>query len=151
MSESENQPQQCPRLPGVSCVLTDTVTGAKLIRHLTQCSRCGWVDPAALDRWAESALKEQQSRNAQNIAMASEIEPFSFVQAPGQELTLSEIVGQALGAASMCWDSMERTGEFQSMRAKRIYEALISEIEREIRLTSDRRVDAVNRNTSQPD
>jgi hypothetical protein len=122
------QPQQCAKLPGIPCVLTDVATGSKFIRRVIQCTRCGWLDSAALDRWAEQALKEQQTKNAQNIALATEIEPFAFVVRTGEDLTLSEILGQALGAASMCWDPRP-TGVFDSTRAKRIYEALIAEVQ----------------------
>jgi hypothetical protein len=128
MQTEETQPQQCAKLPGVSCVLGDVPTGAKFIRHLTQCSRCGWVDPAALDRWAESAAKEQLTTRAQNIAVAAEIEPFSFVVRPGEPLSLEEAIGQAMGAVSMCWNPRP-TGEFDSSRAKVVYDALIAEVQ----------------------
>lgn len=140
------QPQVCPKIPGVSCALTDVATGATLIRRVIQCTRCGWLDPAALDRWAESALKEQQTRNAQNIALASEIEPFSFVEAPGQVLSLSEILGQALGASSMCWIETP-TGEFDSTRARRIYQALELEIQQEMEMAWQRGHSAASEET----
>jgi hypothetical protein len=38
---------------------------------------------------------------------------------------LEEAVFQALGAASVCWESMEGTGVFQSDRAKQIGEELL--------------------------
>lgn len=44
-------------------------------------------------------------------------------------MTLSEAVGQSLGAASMCWEDMSGTGTFQSDRAKEIYDALMDFID----------------------
>lgn len=121
------QPQVCPKIPGASCVLADVATGSKVIRRVIQCTRCGWLDPAALDRWAESAAKEQLTTRAQNIAVAAEIEPFSFIVREGEPLTLEEAIGQAMGAVSMCWEPRPHAQVFDSVRAKRIYDALMAE------------------------
>lgn len=126
------QPLACSKLPGFACVLVDVSTGAKYIRHVTQCSRCGWIDPASLDRWAESAAKEQMTTRAQNIAVAAEIEPFCFVVREGEPLTLEEAIGQAMGAVSMCWKPTPHTQEFDSVRAKVIYDALMLEVRHNI-------------------
>ena len=45
--------------------------------------------------------------------------------------TLEEAVFTALGAASVCWESMEGTGVFQSDRAKAIGDALLARIRTE--------------------
>jgi hypothetical protein len=42
--------------------------------------------------------------------------------------SLEEAVFTALGAASVCWEFMEGTGEFQSVRAKNIGEELVAAI-----------------------
>lgn len=44
------------------------------------------------------------------------------------KMTLEEAVFTALGAASVCWESMEGTGEFDSSRAKKIGEELLNRI-----------------------
>jgi hypothetical protein len=43
-------------------------------------------------------------------------------------LSLEEAVGQAVGAASACWDNLEGAGVFQSTRAKAIVEQLMDRI-----------------------
>lgn len=109
-------------------MVTITVPDAKLIRMIERCALCGWIDGAGLDRWAEQAYKEQMEKRAQRIAMAAESEPFSFHQSSGEDLKLSEVLGQALGAASMCWESPEKAGVFDSTRAARVYAALEAEV-----------------------
>lgn len=42
--------------------------------------------------------------------------------------SLEECVFQALGAASVCWESIEEAGEFNSTRAKEIGDALLEKI-----------------------
>ncbi len=54
-------------------------------------------------------------------------EPFAFQPSEGQELSVEEAVFQALGAASMCWDTTP-TGIFDSTRAKEIGDALMAEL-----------------------
>lgn len=39
--------------------------------------------------------------------------------------TLEEVVGQAVGAASVCWESMEGTGIFQEDRARQIVDDVV--------------------------
>lgn len=55
-------------------------------------------------------------------------EPFEFAVQPGETLTLEEAVGQAIGAASVCWDDMSGTGEFDSSRASEICDKLLLHI-----------------------
>lgn len=121
-------PAECTRLAGYSCSLMDIITGAEKIRMMTQCTRCGWVDPASLDRWADDAIKQSMTIRAQNIAVAAGTVPFTFVQRPDEPLELVEIVFQSLGAASMCWADIQAAGEFQSERASVIGQALMYEI-----------------------
>lgn len=121
-------PAECVRLAGYPCSLMDIKTGAEKIRMITQCTRCGWVDPASLDRWAEDAIKSSISTRAQNIAVAAGTEPFTFVDREGQPLPLVEAVFQALGAASMCWENIQAAGEFNSERATVIGQAVMYEI-----------------------
>jgi hypothetical protein len=106
-----------------------------MVRFVEQCSLCCWIDGRALDGWAEAAIKESASKMAQRIAIATETEPFKFVQQHGQVLTLREILFQAMGAASVCWSerSLMDAGEFDSTRAKRIAEALQAEVDRALR------------------
>jgi len=44
-------------------------------------------------------------------------------------LPKSEAVGQAIGAASMCWENMQGTGQFDSTRAKDILDQLLEHLE----------------------
>ena len=55
--------------------------------------------------------------------------PFTFDREDDGSLSVESAVYQALGAASMCWESMEGTGVFNSDRALKIGEALLAEIE----------------------
>lgn len=47
----------------------------------------------------------------------------------GEPESLREVVGQALGAASVCWESMEGTGVFDSDRAKTILYEVVDWVE----------------------
>lgn len=42
--------------------------------------------------------------------------------------TIEEVVFQAMGFASICWDNMEGTGEFDSTSAKECGEAAVERI-----------------------
>jgi len=48
------------------------------------------------------------------------------------DLSLDEWVGQALGAASMCWERVGLAGEFQSTRCKWILDGLMAHLNRVI-------------------
>lgn len=52
-------------------------------------------------------------------------EGFEFSVRDGEVLTLEGAVFQALGAASVCWSSINKAGVFDSYRAKIIGETLI--------------------------
>jgi hypothetical protein len=62
---------------------------------------------------------------------------FEFQPEHDGGLDLSGAVFQALGAASMCWDKIEKAGVFHSDRAKEIGEALIAFIEENYAFVSD--------------
>lgn len=59
---------------------------------------------------------------------------FEFSPEHDGTVPLSTAVFQALGAASVCWESMDGTGVFDSTRAKEIGDALLEVIMRETRL-----------------
>ena len=107
------------------------------VRWVEICSLCGWIDAAALDGWADNAIKENLTKRAQRITVAAESQPFVFVQQKGEELTLEEILFQALGAASMCWENVEAAGIFDSSRAKEVGMALLAEVNRALRHAHD--------------
>lgn len=109
-------------------------TGATLVRFVEQCTDCDWIDPASLDWWAEDAIKNANSDRAKRISIAASMTPFQFVQSSGEELTLEEILFQALGAASMCWVGGTGDLEFDSVRAKEIGLAVLSEVNRALHM-----------------
>lgn len=120
-------PLDCPKAPAgtaLGCSMGLVATGALLVSQMEQCSRCGWVDPASLDRYAEVGYKRSLSKIEQRTAMAISGEPFTFVRSSTEDITLDEALGQALGAASMCWERPEDAGTFDGSRAKRIFEQL---------------------------
>lgn len=103
------------------------------VKWVERCAFCGWIDAAALDRWADNAIKESISQRAQRIAVATETEPFAFVQRSDEELSLEEILFQSLGAASMCWDPRPGNLVFDSSRAAAIGHNLLAEVNRAMR------------------
>ena len=127
---SSTCPQECPVMPlpegksPVPCSMMEVRTGSQKIRFVLQCTRCGYLDPAVLDRWAESAAKESLSASEARTAMAISGEPFTFVRSSDADITLYDAIGQALGAASMCWENPAGAGVFDSSRAAEIYTAL---------------------------
>jgi hypothetical protein len=54
---------------------------------------------------------------------------FQFAEQDYDPLTLSSVVGQAIGAGSTCWESLEDSGVYQSDRAVEIMNATIEWIE----------------------
>lgn len=55
---------------------------------------------------------------------------FEFAQVNGEgPVSLGEAIGQALGAASTCWETLEGTGTFDSTRANGIATALLEFID----------------------
>lgn len=63
----------------------------------------------------------------------TDVHTFEFQPEHDGTLPLATAVFQALGAASVCWDSMEGTGVFQSERAKAIGDALLAVIKEQER------------------
>jgi hypothetical protein len=104
------------------------------VRWVEICSLCDWIDTAKLDAWADNAIKEAMTARAQRIAIAAETKPFTYVQQRGEEITLVEILYQSLGAASVCWETPEGAGLFDSTRAKEIGEKLTYEVDRALLL-----------------
>src|SRR5688572_29234132 len=51
---------------------------------------------------------------------------FTFTTAGNEPLSLEGAIGQAIGAGSMCWKNVVGAGEFESVRAKEIAEALLA-------------------------
>jgi len=123
-------PKECPsapRQPGdapIPCSMMEIRTSSEKIKFVLQCTRCGYLDPGTLDRWADDAAKRSLSASEARTAMAISGEPFTFVRSSEADITLEEAIGQALGAASMCWETPEGAGEFNSTRASEIYLAL---------------------------
>lgn len=58
--------------------------------------------------------------------------PFTFDRRDDGTLPVPAAVWQALGAASVCWDTMAGTGVFHEAQANRIGEALLAVIQDEI-------------------
>ena len=131
-------PEECPSAPVrydhepvVPCSMMRIRTGSEIIKFVDQCTRCGYTDPNALDRWAEDWYKRQSAGSGAEMrtALAAVGEPFTFVRGSDADITLSEAIGQALGAASMCWEHPEKASTFDSSRAARIFKALHAIIE----------------------
>lgn len=126
----------CPEYDGEPHNMVSVKTNSLKVQFVEQCERCGWIDGSSLNWWADNAAKLALTPSAGRIAIAAELEPFQFVQnSDGDDLTLEEILGQALGAASMCWKPRPHEQEFDSVQARRIYVALQAEVERHARKT----------------
>jgi hypothetical protein len=87
------------------------------MRHLiTNCSRCGeqieWIESPTGGWWKHYLLHPGDDHDA---------------EVDYDEL-LSEVVFQALGAASACWENLSRAGIFESDRAKQIGDDLIADL-----------------------
>lgn len=123
----------------------EAISAGQLVKWVNRCSLCGWIDKADLDGWAEDAIKKAMSQRAQRIALASQTEPFSFVQSSTDQLSIEEVLFQALGAASVCWErqTLLEVGVFDSTRAKAVGEALLKEVQRFMRLEREDVLDAV--------
>jgi len=132
-------------------------TTSEMIPWIERCQDCGWIDGRALEQSGHSIIKRSLSERAGRIAVAVESEPFAFVQNSREDLTLEEVLGQALGAASVCWEdrSLMGAGSFDSTRAKSIYAALMREVGRFQRLSlqdaGTRAVDALRGLLNQAD
>lgn len=73
---------------------------------------------------------KQRLPNAGKVAMVPD-EPFEFSHAEGEDLELDSAIGQAVGAASVCW-TIAPIGIFMSQRAEQILLALKREIDRAV-------------------
>lgn len=145
-----SQPEDCPKAPagtGLKCSVLSVETGAQLVSRINQCSRCGWVDPVYLDAYAELGYKRRLNKIEQRTAMAISGEPFTFVRSSEEDITIDEALGQALGAASMCWDPEPYGSVFNSARAKRIFEQLKKLLQEKARADRVALVDEIVRNT----
>lgn len=110
-----------------------------IIGFVEQCERCGWIDAASLNWWAEDFLKQEISKRAQRIAVAIESQPFAFVQPPSGELSVAEVCAQALAAAATLTDE---EGNFDRQRAVSILGRLSDEVERFQRLAVEKAQEA---------
>lgn len=52
-----------------------------------------------------------------------------------EALTIRDIIGEAIGEASACWETLEHAGVFQSQRAAAIVDALVLKVEAHYRPT----------------
>jgi hypothetical protein len=107
-------------------------TGSEMVPWVERCQDCGLIDPRALEQVGHQIVKKSLSERASRIAVATETEPFAFVQSVHEELDLPEVLGQALGAASVCWEerALFGAGTFDESRARAILIALTREVER---------------------
>lgn len=55
--------------------------------------------------------------------------PVLFDGSPTEPETLAEVIFQAIGAGSVCWDDMSGTGVFESDRAKALGDEVVAWIE----------------------
>jgi len=109
-------------------------TWSPKVPYVERCSFCGWIDSASLEWWADNAIKNSLNDRARRIAVATETQPFAFVQSSEQDLEFDEILGQALGSVSTCWVGGTGSLEFNSERAAQIFNALRAEIARQFDL-----------------
>lgn len=120
---------------GRVCEMLSRDTGSTAVPFIEQCRVCGWVDSVALDRAGELLMMNILAARAQRIALATEQEPFRFVTQTGVDLDMTEILTQALAAASRCWDvELDPTKHFNGKRAGEILAATLAEVERAVRM-----------------
>jgi hypothetical protein len=126
------QPMDCPSAPMqgrefevpqrlIPCAMGPVDIGSEIIKTIDQCSRCGWVDPASLDRWAEDWYKRRMDMVMSRTALAAVGEPFTFVRGSERDITLDEGLAQAMAAATAMGQgqvTIERTQQiFKELRA----------------------------------
>ena len=103
---ADSCPEECPsapiRVPVVPCSMMRIRTGSEIVKFVEQCTRCGYLDPASLDRAAEDWYKRRQAGegSAMRTSLAISGDPFTFVRSSKADITLDEALGQALGAAA---------------------------------------------------
>jgi len=113
-------------------------SAGRKVRWVERCQFCGWIDAEALDGWADNAIKESLSARAGRIAVATETEPFAFVQTSTEELPLSEILLQALAAAESIGQDRLLGLTTKADRRTAIYKALEREVEAALERTINR-------------
>lgn len=93
----------------------------------------GAYDMAAESRdlWKGRALSEGWTKDLTSQAVRADIdatkdEPWNPVAAVGSQATLSEVVGQALGSASMAWEHVDQAGVFDDAWASKVYDGLMA-------------------------
>jgi hypothetical protein len=107
--------------------------GGLMVRSVDICSLCGWIDFAALDGWAENAIKLSLAKRAQAAGVASGTRPFAFVVlGDAADLSLDDLLVQAFTAVSEIPRNEDGTPE--RGRATEIYHKLRAEIQRMIRI-----------------
>jgi hypothetical protein len=125
----------CDYFAGKQHHMISVKTNSRLVPFVEQCTDCSWIDGASLDWWAEDAIKGALSKRAQRIAVATETEPFAFVQSPSELLTLDEVLIQALAAASARGAELGSKGHASDgQRETAILLALRAEIQRFMRI-----------------
>lgn len=107
------------------------------VKYIERCVKCGWIDEASLNWWFENAIKQALPKRAQRIAVAASSESFAFVQSPHEELTLDEVLIQAL-AASQALGIQQGLNAVDAQRLTAIFIALRAEVMRFQRLAEAR-------------
>lgn len=115
-------------------MVSRSLPNAKWVRWLEKCSLCDWINVAALDGWAENAIKLSLNKRSQQAALAAETDPFAFVQGgDGADLSLEDILVQAFSAIQVATAAMHEIGTEQfHRRAKAIFSGSMAEIQRMI-------------------
>lgn len=141
MTHSESQAVQDQTDPDLQVVyencdhrMISIKTSSPMVPWIERCQDCGLIDSHALEQTGHQIIKVSLSERAGRIAVTAESEPFAFTQNSFDDLDLQEVLGQALGAASVCWVGGTGSLEFDGTRAKAIYEALMREVARFQRL-----------------
>lgn len=119
----------CSKYPLDGHHMISRSAGAK-VRFVEICSFCGWINGAALDGYADNAVKEALTARAGRIAVATETEPFAIVQPSSGEVPLREILTQGLAAAY----SVGLDQAFNDVRMRQVLDTLQAEVERLIRM-----------------
>lgn len=118
----------CSKYPLDGHAMVSRSAGTK-VRFVEICQFCGWINAAALDVYADNAIKEALTARAGRIAVATETEPFAIVQPSSGDVPLREVLTQGLAAAY----STGLTGSFNDPRMRRILDILQGEVERIVR------------------
>lgn len=122
----------CPRYPADGHHMVSR-SGGRKVRWVEVCSVCGWINGAALDGYADNAVKESLTARAGRIAVAVETEPFSFVQPSSGDLPLREILTQAFAAVHLD-GARQGLNSSHGRRLTEILERTQAEVERYARI-----------------